>query len=129
MKSISMKLFSFSLILLLTSSCNTALDPWKNSNSNKVRTVETLSYDADPEKEIVNFNATDGSTVVMMGKYLPENKSYTFIYQLKNGVWIGSNTNFRIGDTLSLDQMCLIVDEVPTVKGNPREIKSKNISK
>ena len=118
-----MRLCSLLFILSLLSGCDSALNPFK-SNKNKVRTKETLSYHADPNKEIVNFNAIDGSTVVMMGKYLPEHEKYLFIYELKNGIWIGSNTNFKLGDTLTLDQLCVTVYEIPTIKGNPREIKT-----
>ena len=121
MQNISKKLFSGLLVIVLLVSCDN-INPFKRS-TNKVRTKETLSYHADPEKEVVNFNSSDGSTVVMMGKYLPDHPDYRFIYELKNGVWIGSNVNFRLGDTLTLNQLYFLINEVPTVKGNPTKLK------
>lgn len=105
-------------ILLLLTACN------KNPFSkDSVRTVETLEYSAMPEEDIIDFNYTNGSTVVMMGKYLPDNETYKFMYLIKSGVWIGTNTTFGLGDTLRLDQMDLRI--IPTLKdnGNKNTIK------
>jgi len=115
------KLCNLGIILTLVG-CNSNINPFSSKKST-TRSVETLDYSADPTEEIINFNATDGTTVVMMGKYLPDNEEYAFMYQLRSGIWIGTNSSFALGDTLTLDQMCLTTLQIPTMEGNPNKKK------
>ncbi len=116
MNNIKKKLFTSLAILMLTVSCGDK-NPFA-LKTDGIRTVESLNYSADPEGEVVNFNVNDGSTTVMLGKFLPDNAEYKFMFLLKNGAWIGTNAPFKLGDTLSLGEVCVKIVKTESKNGN-----------
>lgn len=85
-------------------------------NEGKVKKIEVLSYDADPE-QVFSFNERDGSTIVQMAKYTPDNPDYEQMYWLGGDLWIGTDKKFYPGDTLTLGDLCS-VGQLNTIQGN-----------
>lgn len=89
------KIILLLLTIMLVASCD----------KSKTKTVEVLSYDAEPE-QIFSFNETDGSTIIYLAKFTPENPDYDQMYWLGGDQWIGTNRKFYPGDTLTLGDLC-----------------------